>query len=175
MPLVEEPSSGLWRQSLAVTEFAPVPMAALRETTHIICYANPAFCELLGKPLEELVGKPLGVFLPKNDGCVALLDRVYRTGKLQTHTGQIQRTGDPLLWSYSAWPVRDGEHIAGIMLQVNETVQYHESMLAMNEALVLGSLRQHEWTDAAESLNRQLRLEVAERTRAEEAARESGK
>ena len=40
-------------------------------------------------------------------------------------------------------------------------------MLAMNEALVLGSLRQHELTDAAESLNVELQREIAERKQAE--------
>ena len=36
---------------------------------------------------------------------------------------------------------------------MNKTAPTHEEMLAMNEALVLGSVRQHELTEAAESLN----------------------
>ena len=59
------------------------------------------------------------------------------------------------------------------MIQVPKTVQFGEKMLAMNEALMLGSLRQHELTEAAESLNAQLRVEMAERRQAEEALRES--
>lgn len=40
-------------------------------------------------------------------------------------------------------------------------------MLAMNEALVLGSVRQHELTEAAENLNAQLQAKIIERKRAE--------
>lgn len=49
----------------------------------------------------------------------------------------------------------------------------HEKMLAMNEALVLGSLRQHKLTEAAEALNALLQEEIGERKRAEAALRES--
>ena len=57
---------------------------------------------------------------------------------------------------------------------MDETAQLHEKMLAMNEALLLGSMRQHELTEAAERLNEQLRAEIAERKRAEEALLEAG-
>jgi len=51
--------------------------------------------------------------------------------------------------------------------------QTNEKMLAMNEALVLGSVRQHELTEAAETLNAQLQEEIAERKQVETALRES--
>jgi PAS domain S-box-containing protein len=57
---------------------------------------------------------------------------------------------------------------------MDETAQLHEKMLAMNEALLLGSMRQHELTEAAEKLNEQLRTEITERKRAEEALLEAG-
>ncbi|HEV2007321.1 MAG TPA: ATP-binding protein, partial [Burkholderiales bacterium] len=44
----------------------------------------------------------------------------------------------------------------------------------MNEALMLGSVRQHELADAAENLNEQLRTEIDERKQTEEALREAG-
>jgi len=46
---------------------------------------------------------------------------------------------------------------------------------AMNEALMLSSMRQHELTQRAEELNHQLRAEIAERKQAEAALRESEK
>jgi PAS domain S-box-containing protein len=49
----------------------------------------------------------------------------------------------------------------------------HEKALALNEALMLGALRQHELTEAAENLNARLRVEIAERKEAEAALRES--
>jgi signal transduction histidine kinase/CheY-like chemotaxis protein len=50
---------------------------------------------------------------------------------------------------------------------MDEAAQLHEKMLAMNEALLLGSLRQHELAEAAEKLNDQLRAEITERKRVE--------
>lgn len=52
-----------------------------------------------------------------------------------------------------------------------ETLSEYDPMVAMNEALLLGSLRQHELTEAAEKLNEQLRVEIAERKNAEEQLR----
>jgi PAS domain S-box-containing protein len=49
----------------------------------------------------------------------------------------------------------------------------NDAMVAMNEALILGSVRQHEFTEAAESLNAELKVEIAERKRAEENLRDS--
>jgi len=54
---------------------------------------------------------------------------------------------------------------------MDEAAQLHEKMLALNEALLLGSLRQHELTAAADSANAQLQAEVSERKQAEEALR----
>src|SRR5436190_373745 len=50
-----------------------------------------------------------------------------------------------------------------------ESLADHEKLVAMNEALLIGSVRQHELTEAAEKLNAQLQLEVAAR---EKTARE---
>ena len=48
-----------------------------------------------------------------------------------------------------------------------------EQIVEMNEALVLGALRQHELTEASEKLNEQLQLEIIERKQAEDALRQS--
>jgi PAS domain-containing protein len=61
----------------------------------------------------------------------------------------------------------------GVMIQVVKIVPSHEEMLAMNEALVLGSLRQHELAEASELLNAQLQKEIMERKQVEAALRES--
>jgi PAS domain S-box-containing protein len=53
--------------------------------------------------------------------------------------------------------------------QRRETAQIHEEMLAMNEALMLGSQRQRELIEVGDSLNVQLQSEIRERKLAEEA------
>jgi len=50
---------------------------------------------------------------------------------------------------------------------MDEAAQLHKKLLAMNEALLLGAVRQHELTEAAEKLNEQLRAEITERKRVE--------
>ena len=51
---------------------------------------------------------------------------------------------------------------------MTEIAEFHEKTIAMNEALLLGSLRQHELTEAAEQLNVRLQSEIAERKKAEQ-------
>src|SRR5450830_1407740 len=148
---------------LAITEHAPLPMATVEGASHIVRYVNPAFCRLMDKPAEQLVGKPFAEMLPEKDVCVTLLDRVFRTGKPESHTEQEHSKPHPVFWSFMMWPVLADERPVGVMIQVTETAQSQEETLAMNEALLLGSLRQHELTEAANSSNVQLQMEITER------------
>src|SRR5450830_1554823 len=147
----------------AITEHAPLPMATVEGASHIVRYVNPAFCRLMDKPAEQLVGKPFAEMLPEKDVSVTLLDRVFRTGKSESHTEQQHSKPHSVFWTYTMWPVLADELPIGGMIQVTETTQFHEKTLAMNEALMLGSLRQHELTEAANSLNVQLQGEIFER------------
>ena len=56
---------------------------------------------------------------------------------------------------------------------MTKTARASENLLAMNEALILGSLRQHELTDAADALNVQLQREITQRKQLETTLRES--
>lgn len=158
---------------LAITEQAPLPMATVEGATQIVRYVNPAFCRLMDKPSEQLVGKPFDELLPAKDQCVTLLKRVFRTRKPESFTEQDPSRSHPVFWSYTIWPVLAEERFVGVMIQVTETAKFHGETIAMNEALMLGSLRQHELTEAAENLNAQLRAEITERQRMEAALRES--
>jgi signal transduction histidine kinase len=171
-----EPTSGNGSQPagfsslfLAITQHAPLPMAMVEGVGHIVSQVNPAFCRLMDKPMEQLVGKPFHKLLPEKDECVAMLDRVFRTRKPETHVEQEHFKPHPVFWSYTMWVVLADKHRAGVMIQVTETAKLHAQTVAMNEALMLGSLRQHEFTEASENLNAQLRVEITERKQAEEA------
>jgi signal transduction histidine kinase len=156
---------------LAITEHAPLPIATVEGATHIVRYVNPAFCRLMEKPKEELLGKPISQLLPKKDECVTLLDRVFRTKKPESHIEQEHSKPHPVFWSYLMWPVLTDKVLVGVMIQVTETAEFHGKTIAMNEALVLGSVRQHELTETAENLNAQLRAEIAVRKKVEEELR----
>ena len=101
--------------------------------------------------------------LPERDQCVTLIEQVFRSGTPVHHTEKDHSTPDPVFWSYTLWPLRADELLVGVMIQVTESTKTHETTVAMNEALLLGSLRQHKLTEAAENLNRQLREEIAGR------------
>lgn len=159
----------------ATSQHSPLPMATLEGTSNILRYCNPAFCVLVGKSIEQLIGKPLNHVLPNKDQCLTLLERVFRTKVAESYTEKDPAKPHPVFWSYTIWPVLEQESLLGLMIQVTETAEAHGKSVSLNEALVLGALRQHELTEAAEKLNELLRMEVAERKQAEESAEELSK
>jgi PAS domain-containing protein len=149
-----------------VVDTSPMPMACVEGAAHIIRYVNAAFCDLAGKPKNDVVGKEFSAAVIAGDECLALFDRVSRTGQPETRTGEY--------WSYVMWPVlaADGRRVA-IMMQATETASFHNQAIAVNQALVVASVHQHELTETAETLNVQLQAEMAQRKLAEEALRAS--
>ena len=152
--------------SRSCLDHAPLPIAAVEGARHIVSYVNPAFCRAMDRPAEQLVGRPFYEMLPEMDDCVTLLDRVFRTGMPESCMEQEHAEHRPFFWSYTMWPVMADKRTVGVMIQVTETAQFREKTLAMNEALLLGSLRQHELTEAADSSNARLQVEIVERKHA---------
>jgi signal transduction histidine kinase len=157
----------------AMSEASPVPMVAVAGVGNIIRYVNPAFCILANQLKDDLIGRTFDDAIPAGHECLALLDRVYRTAQAEMHIGD-EKSPHPVYWSYAMWPAvaADGE-IVGIVVQVTESSAAHEHTTAMNQALLIGSVRQHELTERAEALNVQLHAEIVERTHAEEELRRS--
>lgn len=142
----------------SVAESSPMPMAALERTGHTIRYANAAFCSLIGNTSEILIGSEFCRTVPAGEECLPLLDRVYETGGAEIYTGQEDAEHHPLYWSYALWPILGlGDQIVGVMFQVTETADFHKQATAVNQALMVSSMHQHELTDQAETLNEQLR------------------
>jgi two-component sensor histidine kinase len=144
-------------------------MVTVEGVTDIVRYVNPAFCRLADQTSAELVGTPFCAMMPDAEECKTLLDRINRTGQPETYTKLTSADPhpDPVLSCYAMWPVMANEHAVGVAIQVVETVPLHERTLAMNEALMLGSLRLHEVTADVASLNVQLHKEIDEREQRE--------
>ena len=72
------------------TERSPLPVVYSDGQRHIVRYVNPAFCHLVGKAAEELIGRPFALAVPEGEtnGCLALLDHVYQTGTSETLADQ---------------------------------------------------------------------------------------
>jgi len=154
----------------AVADASTLPMAGLGGPIHTLRYVNLAFCLLIGKSKDELIGTAFSDIAPGADECLILLDRVAQTGVADSHTGQKHTGVHPLCWSFAMWPVLGANqgHL-GIMLQVTKVAQLHDDAVAMNQALLLGSVRQHELREAAERLNVQLQAAIILGKKAEEA------
>jgi signal transduction histidine kinase len=152
----------------AIIEHSPFAMAEVDGPGYTVRCVNPAFCRLFDKTRDELIGKPFGGMLPTGDECLTMLERVYRTGDCEHHTEQDHSQTRPAFWSYMMWPVIGRQRPVGAIIQVIETTQFHEKTVALNEALIVGAVRQHELTEAAESSNSRLQGEITVRKRAED-------
>ncbi len=82
-----------------LTEYSPLPMAAVEGDGHIVRYVNPAFCRLIGKKCEEMAGIHFAQAVPEAEVCLPALDRVYSTGKPEECEAG---------WSYAMWAVPGG-------------------------------------------------------------------
>ena len=153
----------------SIFEGSPLPMAMVAGASHIVQYANPAFSTMVGKSKDELTGAPIAEIMSGN-GCLACIDRVYRTGEAERHTELEQSETHPVYWSYEMWPVRgaDGRPV-GVMFQVKETAGFHQQAAAMNQELMLTAVRQNELAEMWEKLNARLQREINERKRIEHA------
>jgi signal transduction histidine kinase len=165
-------SPDLSSSCLAVIERAPQPMAVVEGAGHILRCVNPAFCHLIDKTRDQLVGQSFCQMLPEQEDCVVLLDRVLRTGKSESYAEPDHSEPHPVLRSFTVWPVRGNERAVGAIIQVTETAAFHDKTLAMNEALMIGSVRQHELAEAADLSNTRLQKEVGERKGAEAKVRQ---
>jgi len=142
-----------------LSERSPMPLVAVEGSTHLVRYANPAFCRLSGTPKEDLLGKSFVLAVPEGaeNGCLATLDSVYRTGEAENLTDQKHRhrTSEPSYWSYAVWAILDAEeHPAGVMIQVMDTTQEmlaRQQLRLFSETLLLSGLQQHALAQTAET------------------------
>ncbi len=141
------------------SELSPQPTLAVEGTTHIVRHVNAAFARLVGKERTELIGRPFAEAVPEGEqnGCLSLLDRVYRTGTPEILVEQEHGRTPPVYWSYSVWAILGAEERpVGVIIQVTDATEmalFRSQVVAMNEQLLLSGTRQHELTDTAERAN----------------------
>ncbi|HEV8292693.1 MAG TPA: HAMP domain-containing sensor histidine kinase, partial [Tepidisphaeraceae bacterium] len=103
-----------------------------------------------------------------------ILESVYQTGKAATLALADDSEEDPACWLYAIWPALDADHRPmGVIIQLTRAADFRLDVTAVNEALLIAGLRQHELTEAAEKHNAQLQAEISERKAAEEALRQA--
>jgi signal transduction histidine kinase len=149
---------------------APLPIIEVTGPSHRVSYVNAAFCRLLGKTPAELVGKLFAEIVPGGDECLPTLDRVYETGEAVTLERQTDADRNASHWLFAMWPTLDvNERAVGVIIQMTRASDFRQNAAAINEALLISSLRQHELTAEAVKLNAQLENEIIERRLAEAA------
>jgi signal transduction histidine kinase len=167
-----DPAPDLRSRSAPIIERAPLPIVEVQGSAHIVSYVNSAFCTLVGKTREELIGKPFGEIVCGGEDCVSILDRVYQTGEAATHAHEDPSDPNPAYWLYAMWPALDAnQRPVGVIIQLTKAAQFRQNATEITEALLIAGLRQHELTEAAEKLNEQLQTEIVERKQFEEALR----
>jgi len=156
-----------------LAERSPQPMVAVEGLTHIVRYANPAFCRLAGTEALHLIGLPFAEAVPEGGAnqCAPMLARVFASGMPemlaeQKHGSRAAAAGSPRKsWSYSAWAILgasggESDKPVGVMIQVTDTTEsadFHKRMEAINGALLESGVRQHELRAEAEKLSAELR------------------
>ncbi|MBK7268357.1 MAG: response regulator [Flavobacteriales bacterium] len=156
----------------AVMDHAPWPMVEVEGAAHLVRSVNPAFCKLLNKQDQDILGNPLADLVPHDKSILPLLDRVSSSGEAHAHAEVERIAPHPIFWSYTCWPIQAGKaRRTGLMIQVTETGAFHEQAAAINEALLISSVQQHELADVADRLNRRLTEVIKERELAEDLLR----
>lgn len=146
----------------ALVEKAHLPMAQVEGAGYVVRTVNAAFCRLLGKSAEELIGQPLADILPLGEECLAMVDDVYRTGEARSYVKAREDQLDPVYWSYTCLPVKGQENKPlGVVVQVTESPLFDAQNAEINEALLISSIKQHELKEDAERLNNELRHEIS--------------
>ena len=125
---------------------APTLMALLRGPEHVFEYANSVYMEIVGD--RDIIGQPVATALPEiaDQGFVALLDQVYRSG--QPYVGHgikasfQRRAGAPLEDRYLDFVYQpltdDSGQITGIFVQGSDVTErlHAESVLATQNRIL---------------------------------------
>jgi signal transduction histidine kinase len=168
-----EPTIQLRSWSAPIIERAPLPIVEVQGSAHLVVHANSAACRLLGKTSEELTGKSFAEIVEGGDKCVPILDQVCQMGAAMTHAYEEDSTTDPVCWLFAMWPALDANaRSVGVIIQLTRVASQSPNAAAINEALLISGLRQHELTEKAQELNEQLHKEIIEHKRTEETLRQ---
>ena len=160
----------------AMLDMSRLPTVVTAGSGHIIGYANAAFCLLVRKKSKEMVGNPIAVLLGGGDECQRILDHAYAGMHPVRHRQRERAEPDPMYWTYEVSSIQATDsRPAGLMIQVTETSRFNQQLTAANEALLVAGMRQHALTEAAETLNGQLEVEIKERKQTLEALLRSEK
>ncbi len=152
---------------------APLPLVEVQGKEHVVIHVNAAFCKLIGKRQDELLGQPFCDIVPGANVCLPLLDQVYETGQAVTQT-IVDPNANQTAWLYAMWPALDpDDQPERLIIGLTKISNFHQTITDMNEALLIAGLRAQESKETAEHLTTNLEAEIVERKRAEQQLHEA--
>ena len=86
-------------------------MASVKGSIHVLRFVNHAFCRILDKDQEALIGKPFAETVPVKYTLLSSLDRVFRAGQPESHAEQeaVKLIHSPCLLCFGRfWPGMGG-------------------------------------------------------------------
>lgn len=144
---------------------APIAMIELAGPEHNVRSANDAFCRLVGEEREALLGRRFIELVANGEICARLLNQVYEFGGASASPANAASGEPESFWIHALWPERDPKAPpAGVVIRMARFADARRDIAEMNEALLIGALRQHELREASEIANATLEAAVAERT-----------
>lgn len=165
---INPPPAALSALTAPIIEAAPLPMVEVEGLSHLVCFVNAAFCRLLQKSRAELIGKPFGEIVRNGAACAALLDRIYETGRFQTLVDVDDSVSEPTYWLYAMWPaLMAKERPERVIIQMTKAGHFRQDLAAVNEALLISGIRQHELREEADRSKAQAEAEIVSRMTAE--------
>jgi signal transduction histidine kinase len=157
----------------SVLDRAPLAMLEVEGRGHVVSFVNEAACRLLDKTRAQLLGNPFAEAVPHGARCVAQLDRIYKTGTSENHAEPAALDTEASGWLYAMWPTLDAQQRpARLVIQLTKAPS-PQIVAAMNEALLISGLRQHELREEAEKTNVRSQDEIALAKAAETALRDA--
>jgi signal transduction histidine kinase len=144
---------------------APLAVIELAGPEHRVRFVNDAFCRLAGEEREALLGRRFVELVGNGEICAPLLNQVYEIGGTDEGPQSLASGESAPYWIHALWPERDPKAPpAGVVIRMARFADAHRDIAEMNEALLVGALRQHELREASETANATLEAAVAERT-----------
>ncbi len=150
----------------ALNDLAPYPIAILAGDTQSVLCANRAFDRLFGTSPESPKEVVFCTEVTERVRFSALLQKVLHSGQCATFREDLGSISKNPVRVYTVWPFSCESTPSGVVIQIFVNA-YEETSTTLNEALIIGSLRQHQLTENAERANALLDQEIKERKQIE--------
>jgi len=108
----------------------------------IVGFCNPAAAALLGRPPEEIVGKPLLEFVPPERRALARrqLERTLRSGEAADFEVLHQTGSDQRHIAVTVSPVRDGDALTGLSVCLRDITRSIRMLRAVSDTQKMAAL-----------------------------------